>query len=68
MDGNKTVRSLAGLRRDSEIMFLDKGGQFILLKLSPLKKAVLSCNCSFKTSLLRIFLLIAEAVLQFLSL
>jgi hypothetical protein len=51
MDGNKTVRSLAGLRRDSEIMFLDKGGQFILLKLSPLKKAVLSCNCSFKTSL-----------------
>ena len=27
MDGKSTVRSLSGLRRDSEIMFLDKEGE-----------------------------------------
>ena len=27
MDGKKTVRSLKGLRRDSEVMFLDREGR-----------------------------------------
>jgi hypothetical protein len=46
MDGNKTVRSLAGLRRDSEIMFLDKGGQFYFTSTFSFKKGCIVVHLS----------------------